>query len=244
MQFMTHIVAGYPTKKTSLKIAEEMTKFGISFIEIQIPFSDPIADGPVIMQANQKALENKTTPKDCLDLMKELKKKPSETELLFMCYFNTIFNYGIENFCRDAKKAGAYGLIVPDIPPEEGKDYLTACKKYKLHPIFVLAPTSTKKRIKKITKKASGFIYLMARTGTTGQKTKLGKQIQIYIQNIRKYTKLPLAVGFGIKEKEQIKFLENKADIAVIGSGILEEIRESKEKEAVEKVKKFLGRIV
>jgi tryptophan synthase alpha chain len=221
-QIMTHIVAGYPTLKESEQIAQTMLQSGVDYLEIQIPFSDPIGDGPIIMQANQQAIHNGTTIEDCFKLMKKLKNQ-TDTPLLFMTYYNIPFSYGLENFCKKNKESGAYGLIIPDIPIDEepNEHYLATCKKYNLHPIQVLSPITPEERIKKICKKASGFIYCTARTGTTGSDSKLNQSTTTYLNTVRKHTDLPLAIGFGISSKDQIVQAHKIADIAVIGSHLM-----------------------
>lgn len=252
---MTHIVAGYPTMKKSEEIALAMASAGVSYIEIQIPFSDPIADGPTIMQANQKALENGVTPNDCFELMKRLKKNfktrrgspssPSEVKLLFMTYFNIPFRYGLESFCKKAKQLGCYGLIIPDMPiDEEGSDhYIKICKKYKLHPVQVISPITPAERLKRIAKVASGFVYCVAHTGTTGESTKLNSKLGKYLDRVRKHIKVPIALGFGISNKKQVKAVLKKADIAVIGSKIINLYKNSKG-DKINSLKFFLQSLV
>lgn len=235
---MTHLVAGYPDLQTSELLIEMMAKY-VDFIEIQIPFSDPMADGPVIMASNQKALDQGIRVKDSFNLMSKMSRKV-KIPLLFMGYFNTIFNYGVAKFCGDAAKAGCSGLIIPDITLEEGEDYFANCKKYKLDHIFVVAPNTPPERLKLINKKASGFVYCMARAGVTGSKTDIGQQLANYLQRVKKYIKIPLAVGFGIQSREQIELLKGKADIAVIGSELIRRMEGKKGMAAVKSVEEFL----
>jgi len=218
---MTHVVAGYPNLMDTKKLVLAMAKAGADFVEIQIPFSDPIADGPVILSANQKALDQKIKVADSFKLMRELSAQLPETPLLFMTYFNLLFHHGVEKFCHEATLAGASGFIVPDLPVEEAGEYLTACKKYHLAPIFVAAPNTTNARLKKIAEVAQGFLYVTARTGVTGVKTELSKELKNCLKNIKSIIKLPLAVGFGIQSADQIQALRGYADIAVVGSAAL-----------------------
>lgn len=223
MKLMTHIVAGYPTLKESEKIALVMHEAGVSFLEIQIPFSDPIADGPTIMQANETALKNGITTSKCLDLVKKLKKK-IKIPILIMTYFNIAFNYGLEKFCKDFSNAGVYGLIIPDIPIDEEKheNYIGFCKKYNLHPIQVISPITKTARLQAISRVSSGFVYCVSTYGTTGTRKKLNPKLEKYLKKVKKYIKLPLAVGFGISTKEQAELAGKKADIVVIGSKIID----------------------
>lgn len=224
-KIMTHIVAGYPTLKKSEEIVVRMVNCGVDFIEIQIPFSDPVADGPVIMWANQKALENGIKVEDCFKLMKKLARKFSiNPKFLFMSYFNILHHYGVEKFCKKAKECGCYGLIIPDMPVDEEKydHYLASCKKYKLMPILIISPLTTAGRLKKLAKYTKGFVYCVSRYGTTGQSKNLNPHLAGYLKKVRTYIKLPLAVGFGISKKEHTEAVWKHAEIAVIGSKIIE----------------------
>jgi tryptophan synthase alpha chain len=223
MKLMTHIVAGYPTLKKSEKIALAMHKAGVSFLEIQIPFSDPIADGPTIMKANEVALKNGMTTQKTFELIKKLKKE-IKIPILIMTYFNIPFNYGLEKFCKEAKKVGVYGLIIPDIPIDEEKHehYIKLCKKHGLHPIQVISPITPDTRLKAISKVASGFVYCVSTYGTTGVKNKLSPNLKNYLTKVKTHINLPLAVGFGISTKAQAKLANKKADIVVIGSKIID----------------------
>ena len=231
MGLMTHVVVGYPDLETTEKLVIEMDKSGADFIELQIPFSDPIADGPTIMKASQISLENGIKPKDAFELAGKLDGKVS-APLLFMTYANILVKYGIDKFCQDAKDVGITGLIVPDIPPEEASEYLEACEKNELVPIFIMAPTSTDKRLEKIAKVAKGVIYCVARTGVTGAETDFGTELDEFLARCRKFTDLPLSVGFGISKKEDVDFLKGKADFAIVGSQAIR-ILEEKGVEAV-----------
>lgn len=239
-QIMTHIVAGYPSLRASEEVASEMLKSGVAFLEIQIPFSDPVADGPTIMRANQKALENGVTPDDCFEMMQRLSKK-ARTPLLFMSYYNILFRYGLEKFCRRAKEAGCYGLIIPDIPiDEEPYDhYLKTCKKFGLHAIQVISPITPEQRLKKIGEAASGFVYCVSRTGTTGTSQQLDPKLGKYLKRARKYIPVPLALGFGISTKADVKAALQHADMAVIGSAIINLI-DSRKSGIVKHLRRFL----
>lgn len=220
---MTHIVAGYPNMNSCEKMATMMIDAGVSVLEIQIPFSDPIADGPTIMHANQMAIEQGTTPEDCFALMERLRKK-SSIPLLFMTYFNIAFRYGLERFCKKAKASGAYGLIIPDIPIDEEsyEHYLQICKKYRLHAIQVISPITPQERLGKIGKVASGFVYCVARTGTTGSSQKINASIAPYLKRVKRFISVPIALGFGISSRQQAVRASHQADIVVIGSRIIE----------------------
>ncbi|MBI5152376.1 tryptophan synthase subunit alpha [Candidatus Peregrinibacteria bacterium] len=242
---MTHIIAGYPNIEESRKIALAMAASGASYIEIQIPFSDPIADGKTILEANVKALQNNITPDDCFNLMRNLKKQ-IKIPLLFMTYFNIPFNYGLEKFCEKAYKAGCYGLIIPDMPIDEenNEHYLELCKKYDLKAIQVISSITPVRRLKKLAKVAEGFVYCVSRFGTTGEAARFNKNPAAYLNKVRKYIKIPIALGFGISDKRQVEAAKKSADIIVIGSKILNIHNRFKNRESIPKIKKFLRGII
>ncbi|OEU54782.1 MAG: tryptophan synthase subunit alpha [Desulfobacterales bacterium C00003106] len=214
---MTHIVLGYPTFEECFKIIEKMVASGVDLMELQIPFSEPIADGPVILHANQKSLSGGSTVRKCLDFAQEI-TQTFDIPFLFMTYYNILFKYGVDRFASEMAKKGLKGAIVPDIPPEEGNDYLRAMEKEGLAPVFIFAPTTTDERLKYLASFGRGFIYCVARKGVTGADTSFSEQLEEYLARCRAATDLPLALGFGVKEKADIDFLKGKADIAVIGS--------------------------
>jgi len=214
---MTHIVLGYPTFEDSFKIIESMVNAGVDLMELQIPFSEPIADGPVILNANQKSLSRKTTVKKCMDFAQKV-TKAFDVPFLFMSYYNILFKFGVERFTEAMAQSAIKGAIVPDLPPEEGSDYLGAMEKHNLVPIFIFSPTTPDERMKYLASFGKGFIYCVARKGVTGVDTDFSDQLKKYLARCRKATDLPLALGFGVKEKEDVDFLKGKADIAVVGS--------------------------
>jgi tryptophan synthase alpha chain len=214
---MTHIVLGYPAFDDSLRIIEAMVEAGVDLMELQIPFSEPTADGPVIVRANQIALEGGATVKDCLNFVETITHR-FDIPFLIMSYFNIAFRYGIEEFAAAMSGCGIKGAIIPDIPPEEGREYLDAMQKYSLAPILIFSPTTSPERMQYIASLGRGFIYCVARKGVTGENTAFSEELATYLNQCRTSTSLPLALGFGIKEKSDIDFLKGKADIAVIGS--------------------------
>ncbi|MCP4748900.1 MAG: tryptophan synthase subunit alpha [Desulfobacteraceae bacterium] len=214
---MTHIVIGYPSLDASFEIISTMVDAGVDLMELQIPFSEPIADGPVILRANQKALANGVTVKQCLEFADKAAKM-FKIPFLLMTYYNILYKYGVEAFTDKMAAMGIRGAIVPDLPPEEGQSYLQAMDDHKLAPIFIYAPTSSLERMQKIAGYARGFIYCVARKGVTGQQTSFSNELESYLARCRKSTQLPLALGFGVKEKADVDFLKGKVDIAVIGS--------------------------
>lgn len=243
MGLMTHVVIGYPTLDQTLKIVNTMAECGVDFIELQIPFSDPLADGPTIMEACEKSLENGFKVKNAFSVMKLLSSEVT-VPLLFMAYYNTVFKYGTRQFCKDAKKAGASGIIVPDVPIEEESEehFIQYCKKYDLANIRIVSPSSTTERLKKNALVGSGFVYATALQGITGARDNLNTKLS-YLKTVRKYFKIPIAVGFGISKKEHLKTLTNYADIAIIGSAIIKIINESTKKNMLPNIKNFLRMI-
>jgi tryptophan synthase alpha chain len=222
---MTHLVLGYPSFEVNRKVIGDMVANGVDLIELQIPFSEPVADGPVILKANQASLDNGTTVTECIDFATEIAAE-YDIPFLFMTYYNIIYQYGLDDFVKLAKSIGISGLIIPDIPIEEGGEYLETCKAHGVSPVQIFAPTSSSARMKEITSHADGFIYCVARKGVTGSKTVFDKQFDDYLKRCRAATKLPLAVGFGISCREDVDSLKGKAEIAVIGSKTIRLIEE------------------
>lgn len=242
---MTHVVVGYPSLSKTESIIKTMTKAGVDFIELQIPFSDPLADGPTIMRACEQSLTNGTKVKDAFILAHRLSRQ-IKIPLLFMSYYNIVFKYGTKDFCKDAKSAGISGLIVPDVSLEEESQehFIKYCKKSGLKNIRIVSPVSTIERLKKNSKAASGFLYCAARQGITGAKKDLDPNIAAFLKKARNYFNIPLAVGFGISKKEHLKKLSSYADIAVIGSAIIDVINKSNKNNVENNIKNFLARIV
>lgn len=231
---MTHIVLGYPNFDASRRLIEQMVLAGVDLIEMQIPFSEPIADGPVILHANQKALAAGSTVDGCLELASKLTRE-FPIPFLFMTYYNIAFVRGVERFAREMREAGVLGAIVPDLPFEEGESFLRAMQTEKLDPIFIFAPSSSEARLEQIAARSRGFIYCVARKGVTGATTDFAVLDQ-YLQRCRRHTKLPLALGFGVKTREDIAAIRGKVDIAVVGSETIRVLDQS----GVEAVRPFL----
>jgi tryptophan synthase alpha chain len=228
---MTHIVLGYPSFDASLKIIETMVESGVDLMELQIPFSEPTADGPVIAHANQKALEDGVTVEACLDFASTAVRN-FDIPFLVMTYFNVPFKFGLKRFVSVLGDTGLQGAIIPDIPPEEGREYLEFMQQQNLAPILIYSPTTSPERMQYIDSFAAGFIYCVARKGVTGQDTHFSNDLESYLNQCRQSTHLPLALGFGLKAKSDIDFLKGKADIAVIGSQTIR-VMEDKGIEAV-----------
>ncbi len=214
---MTHIVLGYPSFDESLRLIEAMVKAGVDLMELQIPFSEPTADGPVIVHANQRALEGGSTVERCLDLAGRVTKS-FDIPFLIMTYYNIPFRYNVDCFVSGMADRNLQGAIIPDLPPEEGKVYLAAMQEYDLAPILIFSPTTPVERMRYLAGFGRGFIYCVARKGVTGEDTDFSSDLSSYLDRCREATSLPLALGFGLKEKADVDFLRGKADIAVVGS--------------------------
>jgi len=214
---MTHMVLGYPSFEASMDLIDTMVHAGVDLIELQIPFSEPIADGPVILRANQESLKRGATVEKCLDFAADATLR-FHIPFLIMTYYNILFKYGVEAFVARMAKTGLKGAIVPDLPPEEGHEYLKSMSDHALSPVLIFSPTTPLARMQYLSDFAKGFVYCVARKGVTGAKTDFTLALDDYLAQCRKASPLPLAVGFGLKEKADVDYLTGKADIAVIGT--------------------------
>ncbi|MBN1992687.1 MAG: tryptophan synthase subunit alpha [Anaerolineae bacterium] len=225
--FMPYSVLGFPTRQASLEVIKTLANTGADLLELGVPFSDPLADGPTIQVATQKALSNGTTLKDCVAMTRELRQLGVDTPALLMGYINPILAYGLGQFVADAAAAGVDGLIVPDLPPEEAEELEAACTEFGLALVYLLAPTSTPERIKLITDHSQGFIYLVSLTGVTGARTALPPDLADFVSRVREQTDKPLAVGFGIGHGEQARAVGKIADGVIVGSALVKRAGES-----------------
>lgn len=221
--FMPYYPLGYPTIETSIDVIESLAKNGADLIEVGLSFSDPLADGPVIQQATQVALEQGITIKKSLAAIKELRKRGVTIPLILMGYFNPMLAYGLEKFVRDAAEVGADGFIVPDLPAEESADFESALVAgANGHPplplIRMIAPTSSPERMERVARNAQGFIYLVSVTGITGERKSLAAGLGDLIATMREHTSVPVCVGFGIGTPEQAKEVGAMADGAIVGT--------------------------
>lgn len=215
---MTHLVLGYPSFEVNRQVVARMADAGVELIELQIPFSEPVADGPVIARACQQAIERGTAVAACLDFAATMTAAHPKVSFLLMTYYNIAFRMGEEAFLERARRAGIRGLIVPDLPLEEGADFYRAARRAGIDPILIFAPTSSDTRMHELEAAADGFIYCVARRGVTGAETTFGPELDAYLARCRAATDLPLAVGFGIRSRGDVDHLIGKADVAVIGS--------------------------
>lgn len=213
---MSHAVLGFPSFDINKVVINELVKANIDMIELQFPFSEPIADGPVLLKANQESVDCGTDLDSCFSFTEKITNLYPQTLFLIMTYYNILFKRGVKNFVRSAASSGVMGIIVPDLPPEEAEDYVDACRKYDLAPIFLFTPQSSNLRLRYISKMASGMIYCVARKGVTGCPTLFSEDFDSYIQRVRAVTSLPIGVGFGIQTKEDINYLKGRVDIAIV----------------------------
>lgn len=219
--FLPYFPIGYPTYDESLDAIMAMAEVGVDGFEIGIPFSDPLADGPTIQAATQIALENGITVRKCLEAVRELRARGMQQPMLLMGYLNPLLAYGVENFVKDAKAAGADGLIVPDLPPEEAGLLSAACAREGLALVFFLAPTSNDSRIVLVNQAATGFIYVVSLTGVTGARTELPPDLRAFIGRVRAKTDKPLVMGFGISTPEQARSMNGLVDGFIVGSALV-----------------------
>jgi tryptophan synthase alpha chain len=222
---MTHLVLGYPSFAANRQVIRQMVENGVDLIEMQIPFSEPVADGPVIVRANQEAIAGGARVAACLEFAAAM-SATWQIPFLFMTYCNILFKYGLAEFLAKTKEAGIRGLIVPDLPPEEGEEYLRLARENGLAPIQIFAPTSSDERMRTLAGHGEGFVYCVARRGVTGGKTDFDQDFHTYLDRCRAATRLPLAVGFGIGSKEDVGLLAGRADIAVIGTATIRLVEE------------------
>jgi len=223
---MPYFTLGYPNPSLSLDIIEAIAGAGADLIELGIPFSDPLADGPSIQYSTQVALDNQISVTECIRLVIELRSRGVSQPILFMGYMNPILAYGIERFVVEAKEAGVDGFIIPDLPAEEAVEIETLAEKHGLAYVHMLAPTSTEARIKQAAARSKGFVYLVSLTGITGARDSLPEDLEIFIQRVRQYTTTPLALGFGISTPEQAHTVGALVDGVIVGSAIIDAAKE------------------
>ncbi len=219
--FLPYFPIGYPTYADSLDAIAAMAAEGVDGFEIGIPFSDPLADGPVNQAAMQIALENGTTMRQCLQAVRELRARGVTQPMLMMGYVNPLLAYGIDNFMRDARAAGADGLIVPDLPPDEGAQVDEACAREGLAHVYMIAPTSNAGRIAIVGQRATGFVYVVALIGITGVRSELPPHLTEFIARLRAQIDLPLVMGFGISKPEQARRMNDLVDGFAVGSALV-----------------------
>jgi tryptophan synthase alpha chain len=220
--FLPYFPIGFPNYEESLAAIESMAQAGVDGFEIGIPFSDPLADGPVIQAASQQALDNGTTVQACLDAVGELRARGVSQPMLMMGYINPLLSYGVEAFVQAAKAAGADGLIVPDMPIEEGAAVSDICRRHGMALVFFLAPTSTDERVALVAQQATGFIYVVSLTGVTGARSELPDYLTDFIGRVRQHAgDVPLVMGFGISRPEHVRQVSQLVDGFIVGSALV-----------------------
>ena len=219
--FLPYFPIGFPTYAESLGAIKAMAAAGVDGFEIGIPFSDPIADGPTIQAATQVALENGTTVRQCLEAVSQLREAGITQPMLMMGYANPLVAYGTDRFVRDARAAGADGLIVPDLPPEEAAMFADSCACEGMALVFMLAPTSNDERIQLVTQNTSGFIYVVSLTGITGARRQLPAHLKSFIARLRSRTDMPLVLGFGISTPDHAREVSQLTDGFIVGSALV-----------------------
>jgi tryptophan synthase alpha chain len=224
---MPYFTLGFPTYEQSLNILISIAKSGADLIELGLPFSDPLADGLTIQHSSQVALENGMTVNLSFELVRGLRAHQVRQPLLLMGYYNLVLAHGIERFTQDASAAGASGLIIPDLPPEEGADLEVACQARSLALVYLLTPTSPEERISLVAAHSTGFIYLVSLSGVTGARKTLSAGIGDFVGRVRAATSLPLAVGFGISTLQQAREIGGQADGVIVGSALIEVVNRS-----------------
>ncbi len=218
---MTHLVAGYPSLEDNWRMLEAMRDAGVALVELQFPFSEPIADGPVFVRANQLALQQGMNGERYFDFMRRAARE-FEFPLLYMGYYNPVFRLGGQRFCDALEDAGGRGYIIADLPPELAVDLDVRAREAGLDPIHLMTPANSEARLREIAVNAAGFVYCVARKGVTGRQTALGLDVTDYLDRCRKATGLPIGLGFGIRTTEDLRQLKGHADIAIIGTACLE----------------------
>jgi tryptophan synthase alpha chain len=228
---VAYLTCGDPDLRTSREVALAAISAGAEVLELGVPFSDPVADGPVIQRASERALRNGVSLEDVLKLAADIRRE-SDAGLIIFSYFNPILRMGLEKFAAAAANAGVDGALVTDLPVEEADEYLKQMRKRNLATVFLAAPTSTDQRLKRICEASTGFVYAVSRTGVTGARKDLAEDAQKLVQRLRKFTKLPIAVGFGISGPEHFAAVGRFADAAAVGTAIMQAIENNRGKEA------------
>lgn len=238
--FIAFITAGYPNLAVTEELILEFSRIGVDIIELGVPFSDPMADGPVIQEASQTALKRGINLDKILNLVKKV-RKVTGVPICLMTYYNPVFCFGEEKFVKAAISAGVDGMIIPDLPPEEGKFFIQTANKLNLAVIDFISPTTSEKRAKYVSGVSKGFIYYVSLTGVTGQREELPADLRKHLKKIKEITNKPVCVGFGISNPGQVKEISKFADGVIIGSAIVKKIKENiGKRDLVQNVSNFI----
>lgn len=239
-----YIGAGDPDLGTTCKLAEAFSDIGVDVLELGVPFSDPLADGPVNQLSAQRGLASGTTPLRVLETVRAI-RSVSEIPVVLYIYYNLMHRRGVAEFVREAASAGVDGLLVLDLPPEEGGDYLRLMREVGMSAIHLVAPTTPEDRIARIARTATGFIYCVSREGVTGVQDKVSQDVPRLVASVRRHTDLPIAVGFGISNPEQARAVAAHADAVVVGSAVVRLVEtHATNPDAVSKVREFVGSLL
>ncbi len=243
--FVAYICAGDPDLKATAALARAFERVGVDVLELGVPFSDPLADGVVNQLASERALRSGTTLNRVLKTVKSLRKGGLQTPIVLYIYFNIVHRHGLKQFARDAAAAGVDGVLALDLPPEEGGAYEQLMQQAGVHPIYLVAPTTPARRVREIARHASGFIYYVSREGVTGMQKTLAVKITDHIALIRRSSRLPVAVGFGISNPRQAHAAAKQVDAVVVGSAIVNQIAKfGRDRKMAEKVARFVAPMV
>jgi tryptophan synthase alpha chain len=221
--FIPFVTAGDPDLQTTEELLVELSRAGATVIELGVPFSDPMADGPVIQRSSERALRHGFAARDLLEMIASVRRR-IETPIILFSYFNPLLQFGLKRLAVEAKAAGVDGVLVTDLSPEEAGEFENELRSQQLDMIFLIAPTSTDERLELVAQHARGFIYAVSRAGVTGVRTSVSAEAEKLVNRMRKFSSLPIAVGFGISNAEQVKDVHRYADAVVIGSAIVSEI--------------------
>ena len=235
-----YLTVGDPDLETTHKVALAALDAGADVLELGVPFSDPLADGPVIQAASERALKAGTRLRDVLALATELRRERPQAGLVIFSYLNPLLRYGLERFCTDAEAAGVDGVLATDMIVEEATEYLEHLRRHHLKPIFLVAPTSPDERLKKISAVSEGFVYAISRVGITGTQSSLAADAAPLVERVRRYTDLPVAVGFGVSNAGHVAEVGEFADAAVIGSAVVATIEKAGRAEAPSSIARFI----
>ncbi|HEX3437114.1 MAG TPA: tryptophan synthase subunit alpha [Pseudacidobacterium sp.] len=237
---VAYLTAGDPDLETTREIALAAIDAGADVLELGVPFSDPLADGPVIQRASERAVQNGTRLADVLALAADLRRQRPEAGLVIFSYYNPVLRFGLERFCETAEKAGVDGVLITDMIVEEADAYLKQLSAHHLAPIFLAAPTSPDERLQRIAQASQGFVYAISRTGITGTQQQLASDAEQLVKRLRNFTDLPIAVGFGISNAEHVAAVGEFADAAVVGSALVAIIEKSTREEAPSSIARFI----
>ncbi len=225
--FCVFLTYAYPNVKATERLILQAEKDGVDIIELGFPFSDPLADGPTIQHASEQVLKKHVKIKDAFKLVSRVREKGARVPIVYFGYFNPILSYGIKDFACDARRAGIDGLILPDLPPEEERDFFTSCEKVDLKFIQLVAPTTTLARAKYLAAKTQGFLYYVSLRGVTGARASLPKDLSANIKKVKKLSKVPVLAGFGVSTPEQARSICKTADGVIVGSAVISRLGKS-----------------